>query len=897
MPITFDARSFVSTGRRIALAAAGVEYAALDPGDRLDRLRTLAALGFNTVLASCPWMLHEPVPGRFDFDGRLDVGGFLDEAHAVGLRVILRIGPAIGSPFDGSGLPPWLVEVPDLEARAGSPAFMERVAAWYGTLAERLVPRQADRDGGGPLLAIQIEHDWQCGAATASQAYLSELLRYARERGFTIPVLTANGFWAPVEGAIETWSGWDDLFANVRQLVTIQPGMPRLCVVDRSAEPEAFIRPGRRVESAAASEVAGRVGRVIAAGGLPIVAHAVAGAFPAGAIGVDDHGAISSSPFASPLVDETGRPTDRGLAVSRLARFVRDFAPLVADLDPDDTPLVVDPEDRTAGVSVVPRRGGLGDLVFAFRRGDGGERATLVDGEGRRVSIDFGRHEVAWRVFDADLAGRGRLDFASATPLALLGGRLLVLSAPARSTVELSIDGRPLEVEAPSVGKAGSKPVVVEHAGFTVAVVADETSGGLLDVEDGVVIGATAIDADGATETTAGTTAWRIGIDGTLSRTTPAGSSSRRRRAKGWSVWREPDPLEPSHPRSIPFDGSLGLATMGAGLDHAWLAAPIRLSDAKARTLRFLGGLGDARVWLDGSPAGPVEDGVMTLKAGKGDHRLGLFIRHRRRHVDGLPAPMDGDRPGALVAVKPLAGVKRSTASVGLIDPFTISGFVPGAADGERTAGEGVVLSFTHRRRSPVLLEIEPGAAGVVLLNDEPVATFGRTGLRRSFSSAEVEAFKAGANRIAIVPFEHVVESGIEPAVSLLEVVEELVPADGWRVRRWEAGPDPRVGHWESPAPRSATTPRWIRGTFPAPPRDHEGPIVLELDGLVRGRVRMGEVDLGGYDVREPGGRAAAGADGTRLSVPRRLATGAKVLEIDILDESGADPAKVAIRF
>ena len=94
-PITFDARSLMIAGRRTALAGAGLEYSALDPEDRAERLRVLAGLGFNTVLASCPWMLHEPVPGQFDFTGRLDLPAFLDEARAAGLRVVLRIGPAI----------------------------------------------------------------------------------------------------------------------------------------------------------------------------------------------------------------------------------------------------------------------------------------------------------------------------------------------------------------------------------------------------------------------------------------------------------------------------------------------------------------------------------------------------------------------------------------------------------------------------------------------------------------------------------------------------------------------------------------------------------------------------------------------------------------------------------
>ena len=75
-----------------------MEYAGLDPSTRRKALGSLAALGFNTVLASCPWHLHERLPGDLDFEGRLDLRGFLEDARANGLRVILRIGPSIGTP-------------------------------------------------------------------------------------------------------------------------------------------------------------------------------------------------------------------------------------------------------------------------------------------------------------------------------------------------------------------------------------------------------------------------------------------------------------------------------------------------------------------------------------------------------------------------------------------------------------------------------------------------------------------------------------------------------------------------------------------------------------------------------------------------------------------------------
>lgn len=891
--INYDARSILIAGRRVAIAGAGLEYAALDPSVRADRLRALASLGFNVVESSCPWMLHEPVPGLVGFEGRLDLNAFLEEAGSAGLRTILRIGPAVGAPWDGGGLPPWLTEVAGLEARSGTPAFMERVASWFATLAERIVDHQANRAGGGPLIAIQIEHSWRCGDTSSADAYLRELLRFVRERGLTVPVLTSNGFWSPVEGAIERWSGWDDLFSNVRQLVGIQPNAPRLCSIDRGDGPDAFRRPGRRHAECTPEDLVGRMARVVAAGGQPIVSHAVAGSLPAGAAGIDDAGPIAADAIASPLIDAAGRATDRGFAVGRMARFLRDFGPLVADLDPEDTPLVADPDDPDAEAMIVPRSGGLGDLVVVFR----GRSDTLVvvDREGRRIPVDFAGRSVAWRVFDADLDGRGRLDFATASPLAFVDGRLLLLAAPAGSTVELSIDGRPVEVKVPAARGSRSKPEVIEHAGFTVAVVSEEASEHVFDVSGGLVIGAVRQDAEGCVDPADGSKAWRIDVDGTVtSPETITPSAGRRRRPKTWAAWHEPDPFDPAHPRSIPFDGALGLASMAAGLDHAWISANVTLRDGKSRTLRFLGGLGDAQAWLDGKPLDPVRDGTLELKGSRGDHRLGLFVRHRRRHVDAMPAPSDADRPGALVAVKPLAGVKRRSVESPPVDPTSLSAFIPDGADGERTTDVGLGLSFTHRRKSTILLEVAPGSAGVVVVNDVPWATFGRSGARFELSAGSVEPFKAGANRIVLLPLEHVAESGVEPSVTLLEVVEELVPADGWRVRRWESAPDPRIGGWRSPATRTSPMPRWIRGEVPF--RKVPEAAVLELDGLVRGRVQVNGVDLGGYDLREPGARAG-GHSPLAMWIPESILSLGDRIVVDIFDEAGADPAKVAVRF
>ena len=908
-PITIDSQSLMIAGRRTAIAGAGAEYAAMDPSIRPAVLRSFAALGFNTVMASCPWHLHERLPGGFDFSGRLDVAAFCRDAHEVGLRTILRIGPAVGAPFDGGGIPAWIGDLTEVESRSGVPGFLELVSKWYAELAERLVDLQADRDGGGPLLAIQVEHDWRSGSGSSGPNYLQELVRYARERGFTVPILTSNGFWSPAEGAIETWSGWDGLFSNVRQVATVQPDMPRICVIDRGEEPDAFRRPGQTGSPVDPSDLADRFARVLAAGGQSIVAHAFDGVFPAGATGRDEHGPISPGPFISSLVDNLGRPTERGRVVGRIARFVRDFPSLIASIDPDGQPLVRDLDEDSPGSIVIPRPGGLGDLVMGFRRGED-DRLPLVDRDGRRVPLSFGGHRVSWRIFNADLAGRGRLDVATATPLALVDGRMLLLSAPAGERVEVSIDGRPLEMVAPGGGRASRgkfDPVVEKLGPFTVVLIDEERGDRILDDlgpngVQAIFVGVSCVRSDGSVEAAGESEPLRITVDGTVTRPEIfEATSPRNRKARSWSSWSEPDPRDPSHPRSIPMDGDLGLASMGAGLDHAWFTATIKVPDSKNRTLRLLGGLAEVQAWIDDESIGRFTDGEIPIRSSKGEHRLALFAGHRPRPVGGVHSPGDGDRPGALVSVKPVTGVTTSVIDHLPMDPYTVASFIPGAAQGELTSSSGTEMAFTHRRKSSVLLEIEPGAAGIVILNGTPITAFGSEGKRIRLSSAEDEHFKAGNNRILILPLEFIAEAGIEPECSLLEVVEEVVPADAWRVRRFEPAPDPRIGVWNGAPAGDSIGPRWMRGVLPLKKARSESTppdgATVRLDGLTRGRVRVNGVDLGGYALRAPGERITRNSEVPELAIPGSLFAEGGRIELEIFDEGGADPSKVVVRF
>jgi beta-galactosidase GanA len=60
-----------------------------------DRLLRVKALGLNTIQTYVPWNLHEPRPGRLNFNGSADLVSFLQMAQDLDLMVMLRIGPYI----------------------------------------------------------------------------------------------------------------------------------------------------------------------------------------------------------------------------------------------------------------------------------------------------------------------------------------------------------------------------------------------------------------------------------------------------------------------------------------------------------------------------------------------------------------------------------------------------------------------------------------------------------------------------------------------------------------------------------------------------------------------------------------------------------------------------------
>jgi beta-galactosidase len=165
----------------VALRAGAMHYWRLERRSWRPGLAALASMGLKLVETYVPWAVHErggdsgSAP-RYHFDGNLDVAGFLREAHAVGLKAIIRPGPHINAELTDFGVPERVLWDPACQARTprqnpvmlpapprafpvpsyASKAFLAETARWFAVVGEQL------RDlvwPNGPIVLVQVDNE------------------------------------------------------------------------------------------------------------------------------------------------------------------------------------------------------------------------------------------------------------------------------------------------------------------------------------------------------------------------------------------------------------------------------------------------------------------------------------------------------------------------------------------------------------------------------------------------------------------------------------------------------------------------------------------------------------------------------------------------------------------
>ncbi|ALC92868.1 glycosyl hydrolase [Bacillus sp. FJAT-18017] len=168
-------KQIIIDGKPEIIMCGEIHYYRLDRDDWQDRIDKLKLAGCNAVATYVPWLIHEPVEGEVDLQGKtrpeLDLEGFIDLCSENGLYFFVRPGPFIMAEMKNEGIPYWVYEkhpeiiptawdgtpatTPTLDYNA--PGFLMEVRNWYKALMEIITPRL--HTNGGKIIAFQLDNE------------------------------------------------------------------------------------------------------------------------------------------------------------------------------------------------------------------------------------------------------------------------------------------------------------------------------------------------------------------------------------------------------------------------------------------------------------------------------------------------------------------------------------------------------------------------------------------------------------------------------------------------------------------------------------------------------------------------------------------------------------------
>lgn len=906
--ITYDGQTFLRDGRRTWILGAAMQYARIPVEAWADRIRAARQAGFNTIATSCPWLLHEPRKGRFDFTGQADVRRFLELCEETGMQVVLRPGPYIGDGFEGGGLPGWLEEIEDLRLREPNGPFLARVSSFFRKLLNEISDLMANKDG--PIALVQVEHAWTCTNDEEGEHYLGEISRILRENGVGVPLINTNDLWQEPVGTIDTWRGSEDLLANLRQLRSLQPKAPRLVGAFSTATPLTWGCDGTDEHSA--SDVLRGLGEILAAGAGFIVDPFHAGTnfeYLAGRTAGLPDGFVGTKPATGAPLGEAGARGAKYSAVKRIVTFAGHFSHVFGELDPEYHPIVRDLDDSLTGggraMSIVPLRGGQGRVVFIFS-GQTTKATTMVLDHGIRMPVQLTGQPVTWCVIDVDLRGAGRLDYVNICPWAILDRSVVVLFGPARAPVYLSLSGNPLEAVVPG----GQKPLVVEHHGVTFVICNHEQIDASYHDDTTVYVGVDGLDEMG--QPIAHSEFKRAFVirsgEGmkavTLAPPTQSRGVSKKITPRGWKAASAADRADGSSARYATLKGPATLGACGATNGYGWYRIELQSNSARKRLVHLPRASDRVHVFVDGElqrvwGAGPgASREPFELKLPRGRTMLTAMVDHLGRFAEGNEMHRRIGLFGHMFEIKPL----RVTAKVEIaeaVDPFEVRSFISGRAKGQSSDLEQVIWRFQHLRKTRLLVDV-PNAAvtGTWVLNDRVIDYFpgvtGSLGARLMLDPAH-EAFKRGKNelRFAPDPGQKNPAKAMLAAATVYECVEALTEGGTWGFCKWECPPAASFEVADAKATRGLKgTPCWWKGVFDWP-ADNPRPVWLEVLGLSKGQAWVNGQNLGRYFTQT----ATGGAVGpqTRLLMPRAWLRDEEPNQIVLFDEHGFSASKVRV--
>jgi len=912
--ITYDGRSFSIEGRRIWIVSGSIHYARTPRSLWRDLIAAARHAGLNTIETPIFWALHEPRPGVFDFEGDHDIRAFVEMIAEAGMHCILRPGPYIGSAWDFGGLPTWLLDQPEMAYRTNARGFMEASARYISALAAQVRDLQVNTPGGGPILLIQNESHWTCGLDSLAGSYLGEIGRFLREAGFTVPTINANNLWQSAEGEIDAWSGSEHMLATMRQLAAVHPEQPRLVIDFSVTHPSVFTEPDPGEPAPMA--VQRRLVEILAGGGQFNIDPFHGGTnlgFSGGRLpGGPSRFVTNTNDRHAPLT-EAGAPGASYNAVRRVCQFASSFARVLAHLEIEDPPAVLDPASagggrQGAGLSIVHRRGSQGEVVFVLggdpaRTGQSSpRRGAILTEQGAAMPFDLGQQAAGWYLRNVNLDSRVTLDYTNLNALTHRG-RLLVLFGPAGMGGELSLNDSPVTVPVPK----GKSPTIFEHEGMVVVIANEDSIDAVAASDAGLYLDAGMIGADG-TPIPSGTASsvhelTQTGETVRVAASPPARSPGTPTLGP-WTVADLHERLDGTSPRYASIEGPAEMSALGAAKGYGWYR--VRIRSGTSRRVRVAAPHSGDRLlaFIDGEPAGvlgvgPGASGDLSIPLRKGVREVVFLADNMGRYSAGSSL---GDRKGLfgdLWEVAPLKVGRASAVESAPLEPLEFRAPLWSLRAGDATHPERVTWSFLHRRKTPLIIVIENlPARGLVVVNDEPMEF-----LERGWTGQimlDTERLSRGKNTVQFAAMEDDAGDGfgailkaIASSIRFLEGVSCVTDKAEWAFAKWETPPPEAFEPITKSSMGDLASPAWWRSSFEL--SHPEVPLYIETSGLTKGQLYVNGHHLGRYWRSEPGATRTAVPPQSRHYVPRCWVNRDGPNDLLIFDEHGGNPSRVKL--
>jgi len=140
-----------------------------------EQLKKMKAGGITVVSTYVFWNLHERTEDVFNWEGDLNLRGFVELCRNNGFDVIVRIGPFAHGEMRNGGLPDWLYGR-DFEVRSNDPTYLYFARKLYNEIGKQL--QGLYFSDGGPVIGVQIENEYQHSAAPWAITYLGAEKEY-----------------------------------------------------------------------------------------------------------------------------------------------------------------------------------------------------------------------------------------------------------------------------------------------------------------------------------------------------------------------------------------------------------------------------------------------------------------------------------------------------------------------------------------------------------------------------------------------------------------------------------------------------------------------------------------------------------------------------------------------